>query len=464
MLRLRIFIYLICLWIGLCHGQTAWYPDQFFVLAGADSLLQPAVTIDNLEATAEPTGIQLTEGALTGFVILRVQSATHFFDVGLPSWNGTAPGDQGGFRVMIRFPSGNGWSPWLEVGYWKSNLWPGAKVTRFEGGMIDIDTAILYSYVRTWQFKIEMQRKTAAVPSPTLSRLSFFVSDSRTTQNLNYNDILADKPAAIFIPTDFLAQYQVSATYGGRICSPTTVAMILRSYQIPVDPLKFALDTYDPYYEIFGVWPRVVQNASEYGLRGEVTRYRSWRETRQVLAAGGRIGMSIGAPLYSGHLVMLAGFTANGDPIVHDPARTRDGYAHLFSKAELSQAWFDKGGVAYTFYLRDSAAVSGIALNPEIISEAPPRVQLFTNYPNPFNAQTWISYELKQAGGVEIQIFNILGEKIFTLESRFRPAGRHTIAWDGTNLAQQPVPSGAYYYRLIYKNKDKITKKLIIIR
>jgi len=44
----------------------------------------------------------------------------------LPSWNGTAPGDNGSFRVMMRFPYLTGWSPWLDVGYWKVDLWPAA--------------------------------------------------------------------------------------------------------------------------------------------------------------------------------------------------------------------------------------------------------------------------------------------------------------------------------------------------
>ena len=126
--------------------------------------------------------------------------------------------------------------------------------------------------------------------------------------------------------------------------------MILRSYGIPVDPLQFARDTYDSYFEMFGIWPKVVQNASQYGVDGAVTRYRSWSQARQVLANGGRISMSVGPPLYSGHLMMLAGFTASGDPIVHDPAR-ENGYAFVFNKSDLSHSWFDKGGVAYTLYL-----------------------------------------------------------------------------------------------------------------
>jgi len=39
----------------------------------------------------------------------------------------------------------------------------------------------------------------------------------------------------------------------------------------------------------------------------------------------------------------------NGDPIVHDPAQSWDGYAHVFNKADLSHAWFDKGALPMLF-------------------------------------------------------------------------------------------------------------------
>ena len=216
--------------------------------------------------------------------------------------------------------------------------------------------------------------------------------------------------------------------------------MILRSYGIPVDPLQFARDTHDPYYDMFGIWPRVVENASEYGLDGAVTRYRSWSQAREVLASGGRIVMSVGPPLYPGHLMMLAGFSAFGDPIVHDPAQS-DGYAYIFDKTDLSRSWFEKGGVAYTFYPVDTGALA--VEHPLAAGALPEGFRLSQNYPNPFNPTTSIRFQLPEGGRVVLRVFDVVGNEISTLLDEERPAGSHTVMFDGSRLA-----SGVYFYRL----------------
>jgi hypothetical protein len=425
-------------------------------------LLAAAESVTNLVTSADGKSLRLVDNALSGQIIFKPQTALTPFDEGLPSWNGTAPGDSGGFRILIRFPYQSSWSPWLEAGYWKSNLWPGSKRTAFAGGQIDIDTALLGYYASQWQFAVEMKRNAAHVTSPSLNKLAFFYSDRRTTQNVNYTSILNDRPGAIFVPTTFLAQSRISSEIGGRICSPTAVAMILLSYKIKVDPLQFAWDTLDPYYDLFGVWPRVVQNASEYGLIGTVTRYRSWSQARDVLAKGGRIAMSIGLPLYDGHLVMLAGFTQNGDPIVHDPARSGDGYNKVYNKSDLSHSWFDKGGVAYTFYPKTGA--SGVLLAEAAEPSQPSHIRLYANYPNPFNAATTFRYELPQAGAVKFTITDLLGRTVATLVDQIQTAGTHQLVWDSKNESGQPVASGFYLYQVVYDNVESETKKLLLVR
>jgi len=386
--RVSIFLFFLS-FSCLIYAQP--YPDQHYVLR-IDSIFYNIETNQGIKLSDDSTSIMLEDGITDGYVILKPQYSQYLFNHGLPSWNGTAPDTSSSFKIQMRFPYGASWSTWLTAGFWKNNIWSSYGATSYGGGYIDYDYVKLNSYKNSWQFKVIMTRTAAELPSPTLHSLSFFVSDNQTTSLIDMNAIVNDNPAEFFIPTTFVYQYGVDPIIGGDICSPTSVSMILKSYNIDVDPYQFALDTHDPYFDMFGIWPRVVQNASEFGLDGAVTRYRTWSEAREVLENGGRIAMSVGLPLYTGHLLMLAGFTSDGRPIVHDPAKS-NGYSYIFNKTSLSQSWFSKGGIAYTFY---PAGLFPTSVREDYEDFVADGYQLYQNYPNPFNPSTTISFYYKK--------------------------------------------------------------------
>lgn len=74
----------------------------------------------------------------------------------------------------------------------------------------------------------------------------------------------------------------------------------------------------------------------------------------------------------------------------------------------------------------------------------PNRFTILRNYPNPFNPQTTISYELETAGHVSLVIYDIRGRTIRTLLDSQKPAGSHEVKWDGANDQGQTAPSGFY--------------------
>ncbi|MBN1999520.1 T9SS type A sorting domain-containing protein, partial [candidate division KSB1 bacterium] len=74
---------------------------------------------------------------------------------------------------------------------------------------------------------------------------------------------------------------------------------------------------------------------------------------------------------------------------------------------------------------------------------------LLQNYPNPFNNSTEIQYTLPQAATVTLQIFDITGRLVRTLENtRYYEAGEHRTVWDGRDDTGQVVASGVYYCRM----------------
>jgi len=459
------------------------YPDQHY-LYDINQIFSNIETNYNVVLSDDGQNIQLIDGATQGYIILNPDSSNSLFNRGLPSWNGIVANDNSGFLIQMRFPYNGGWSPWLTIGYWEKYIWNEYGSTSYGDGKIDIDYVKLYSYQNKWQFRVNMIRNSVTDPSPTLHKLSFFVSDSRTDNNINYTDIINDNPGFFYVDTDFLYQYSIDPEIGGDICSPTSVSMALKSFNIDVDELQFARDNYDNYWDLYGIWPRVVQNASEYDVDGAVTRYRTWSDAYQVLANGGRIVMSVGLPLYGGHLMMLAGFMEDGRVIVHDPAQ-KNGYQKIYDKSDLSHSWFDKGGISYTFYLVDTDndgipdfedICPGVS-NPDQIDydgdgigdecddyplntdydETKIDYNLFQNYPNPFNTNTQIPFYLPLASNVIISIYDINGRLISVIYNRYTSEGNHSINWNAEGYA-----SGTYYIQLTANDYHKIVTTVLL--
>ncbi|PID61379.1 MAG: hypothetical protein CR986_02785 [Ignavibacteriae bacterium] len=442
-------ILLILIFTGLIFSQS--YKDQFYSFKG-DSLINRIETISGLEISQDSNKIIMSENTLAGYVIFKPDTSLEPFNKGLPSWNGHSPSGKSSFRVLIRFYK-NGWSVWLTLGYWKNNLWSNYGATYFNDGKISIDYAELNSYYRKWQFKVEMKRTAVTEPSPSIHRLNFFVSDSRTTANLNINNIVNDKPNEIFIETKHYYQYSLDPNIGKDICSPTSVAMAIKSYGLDIDPLQFARDNEDRYWGMFGIWPRAVQNAYEHGLIGEVTRYRTWSEAYNVLKNGGRVVMSVSRPLYKGHLMMLAGFDNRGNPLVHDPAKS-NGYKYLFDKRDLSKSWFNKGGIAYTFYL-DSNNTTDIKCDDILVLNN--EDYKFDIYPNPFNPSTNIRVQLNKDEHTEIKVYSLTGEELTTLYKGELRKGIYNFNWNASSYS-----SGMYLFRVVTENYAKTLKAFLI--
>jgi len=84
------------------------------------------------------------------------------------------------------------------------------------------------------------------------------------------------------------------------------------------------------------------------------------------------------------------------------------------------------------------------------------------NYPNPFNPETTISFDLPQEQKANLSILNIKGQRVKTLIDEKRAAGNHRIVWDGTDERGITMPSGIYFYHLDGKKTDATGKMLLL--
>ena len=91
-----------------------------------------------------------------------------------------------------------------------------------------------------------------------------------------------------------------------------------------------------------------------------------------------------------------------------------------------------------------------------------PSTLLMSNYPNPFNPSTTISFNLPSVMNCKLEIYNLKGQRVTSLLNETRGAGKHTITWDGLDEAGRPVSSGIYFYRLTTPQRTISAKMLMI--
>ena len=148
--------------------------------------------------------------------------------------------------------------------------------------------------------------------------------------------------------------------------------------------------------------------------------------------------------------------------------------------------WSINGGATKTFYVKFSPVSWGSKTATAVVShdaesgsnavelsgggvpdidfpDLPVITALGSNYPNPFNPETVISFSLAKEGIVTVDIYNIKGQKIITLIDKNMQIGHHTMVWDGTDESGHAQSSGVYFYRM--KAGDFVAiKKMILMK
>ena len=111
----------------------------------------------------------------------------------------------------------------------------------------------------------------------------------------------------------------------------------------------------------------------------------------------------------------------------------------------------------------------GIATLEHLIhTTGPTETVLLPNYPNPFNPETWIPYDLAEDADVHIDIYNLKGAAVRRLSLGFQTAGTYRTQsraayWDGRNAVGEPVSSGVYFYTF-QAGHFKATRQMVILK
>jgi hypothetical protein len=86
------------------------------------------------------------------------------------------------------------------------------------------------------------------------------------------------------------------------------------------------------------------------------------------------------------------------------------------------------------------------------------------NRPNPFNPVTMIQYSVKEAGHVELNLYDASGTFVTSLVSETKQPGEYTVSWDGRDAHGKRLPSGAYFYELKIGGHAAASKKMIMLK
>ncbi|MDD3536059.1 MAG: T9SS type A sorting domain-containing protein [Candidatus Cloacimonetes bacterium] len=87
---------------------------------------------------------------------------------------------------------------------------------------------------------------------------------------------------------------------------------------------------------------------------------------------------------------------------------------------------------------------------------------LSPNYPNPFNPETTISFDMPKAGNARVDVFNVKGQLVKTLFDGAALYGKNTLVWNGTDNNGNNVPSGVYFYRLNANGTSESRKMMLM--
>lgn len=120
-----------------------------------------------------------------------------------------------------------------------------------------------------------------------------------------------------------------------------------------------------------------------------------------------------------------------------------------------------RGNYRRTGYYGDNKVVTDV----EDITVTPANPVLNQNYPNPFNPVTNISFSLPQDSKVDLNIYNIRGQKVRVLaNAEFRTKGLQNIQWNGIDNDGKKAGSGIYFYKLEVDNSTVDVKKCILLK
>ncbi|MEO6711780.1 MAG: C39 family peptidase [Planctomycetota bacterium] len=280
------------------------------------------------------------------------------FDECLVSWNARHSKATGfGVEISVARAADQTFSPWMWIGEWNVSARPKELALEFEDAKIDVDTFTSRSTWSAVRLRVRVRASESGQLRFALERLSI-VPTLRAEHAVSIASTGKTLAISARLAVPFRSQRVEAPALASRICSPTSLSMVLAYRGVDVPTSEVARRAYDPFHDIYGNWNRAIQTACSFGVPGRLERIHDWHRAEELLAKGQPLILSIaakagqlhGAPYAStaGHLLVLCGFDEASRALVNDPAAdTASAGQTAYSRDDLETVWMKRGGTAY---------------------------------------------------------------------------------------------------------------------
>jgi len=122
-----------------------------------------------------------------------------------------------------------------------------------------------------------------------------------------------------------------------------------------------------------------------------------------------------------------------------------------------SGAWYDYRIVAVT------AKGAEIRSQSTTVQVPRPPLKISQVFPNPFRNSASLEFTIPSSGPVTVSVYDVRGKLVATLDTGVRPAGTHTVTWDGLDSDGNRVSAGTYFFKLEVPDVTS-TRKAVLVR
>lgn len=306
----------------------------------------------------------------------------------IPSWGGTCTAPSR-LKVELRARLARGWSPWYVLGLWAPGIAASVEDQEDEEARVSTDTLVLKAEARALEARVGLEgpgpagAKPGAGGAASLRYLCLAWSGPRDqltpAPGAGPSPHAASSPASPATVLRVPAYSQMLYGPGKGWCSPTCLSMVQAYWEgalaetpqeIEERITRTARAVWDSVYEGCGNWAFNIAYAASLGHEAQVRRFSSLGELGPWIEAGIPVVLSLswdsegrplpGAPLprSKGHLSLLVGFDAQGNPVMNDPAApSNEEVGRTYPRADLEARWQEaSAGTAYLIWPRGKRA------------------------------------------------------------------------------------------------------------